>query len=132
MANIEAKALRTRRQEQTQRQQARRLEENTPVTVGVDEPSRKRLMFGDPTEPRVAEVGGMGHDGIGTGYRVAECDVTETIYPAGCVTPVVRVRWRKGHRVPAATYERWLTERQEKLHDKGDAAPASNVGAPAE
>ena len=132
MANTEAKTLRERRQAQTQHEQARKAVDATPVGIGVDESPRRRFALGDPTEPCVAEMGGMGHDGIGTGYRVAECDVTETIYPAGCVTPVVRVRWRKGHRVPTATYERWLAERQEKPQTKGNAAPAPNDGAPAE
>lgn len=130
MANDEAKALRERRQTQTRREQARQAEEQTPAAVGASEAPRRRFALGDPSEPRVIPHNGMTSDGIGTGYRVAESDVTEMIYPAGCVTPTVRVRWRRGQRVPTAVYERWQAEQSEPATACDEAVPRS--GAPAE
>lgn len=110
MANSEAKRVREQRKTASQREQQKKADQAMPVTVGAAEPSRRRFILGDPAEPRVVEHSGYVPDGTLSGYSVAPCDAVERIYPGRCQTPVARVRWRAGQRVPTAVLERWLAD----------------------
>jgi hypothetical protein len=103
---------------------------DAPVVVGEDV-SRRFPLLGDPREPRaVAQASGARFEAgpPAVGFTTAECDVYETITPAGCTTSVSRMRWTKGQHVPDEVYAVWKAG-QESALEVVDPASVVTPGA---
>jgi hypothetical protein len=113
--NTEAAALRTKRATTAAVKAPAGPElADAPVVVG-EQASRRFPLLGDPREPRaVAQASGARFEAgpPAVGFTVAECDVYETITPAGCTTSVSRMRWAKGQHVPDEVYAAWQAKQQ--------------------
>lgn len=124
--NTEAAALRAKRTTAVVKAPAGPALANAPVIVGEDA-SRRFPLLGDPLEPRaVAQASGARFEAgpPAVGFTVAECDVYETITPAGCTTSVSRMRWTQGQHVPDEVYAAWKA-----TQDAPDGAPVDDPGA---
>lgn len=125
--NTEAATLRAKRATAAVKAPAGPALADAPVVVGEDA-SRRFPLLGDPREPRsVAQASGARFEAgpPAVGFTTAECDVYETITPAGCTTSVSRMRWTEGQHVPDEVYAAWKAERQ----PVPDGPPVDDPGA---